>query len=94
MYPKWAKNWEFATRNCNSNIDWEKHLSSEDGKDFYTTVMVAGKPMKIFVATEEVKIKKEKLDISEGPIVQSTGKEEVHGLFESSVSQSNNNLGK
>ena len=43
------------------DIDWEKVLGSEGNKDFYTTVMFKGKPLKVFVATEEVKIKKEKV---------------------------------
>ena len=42
------------------DIDWEKVLASEGNKDFYTTVMYQGKPLKIFVLTEEVKIKKKK----------------------------------
>ena len=38
------------------DIDWKKVLAPEGNKDFYTTVMYQGKPLKIFVTTEEVKI--------------------------------------
>ena len=58
------------------DIDWEKVLGSEGNKDFYTTVMFKGKPLKVFVATEEVKIKKEKVEKVELPIVQPSEKEE------------------
>ena len=58
------------------DIDWEKVLGSEGNKDFYTTVMFNGKPLKVFVTTEEVKIKKEKVEKVELPIAQSSEKEE------------------
>ena len=56
--------------------DLEKVLSSGGNKDFYTNVMVNGKPVKVFVIAKEVQIKKEKDEKSEGPIAQSSGKEE------------------
>ena len=58
------------------DIDWEKVLASEGNKDFYTTIMYQGKPLKILVATEEVKIKKEKSEKIECPIAQSSEKED------------------
>ena len=58
------------------DIDWEKVLASEGNKDFYTTVMYQGKPLKIFVATEEVKIKKEKAEKIEPPVAHSSEKED------------------
>ena len=58
------------------DIDWKKVLGSEGNKDFYTTVMFKGKPLKVFVVTEEVKIKKEKVEKVELLIAQSGEKEE------------------
>ena len=58
------------------DVDWEKVLATEGSKDFYTTVMYKGKPLKVFVATEEVKIKKGKPEKVEPPVAQSSEKEE------------------
>ena len=58
------------------DIDWKKLLGSEGNIDFYTTDMFKGKPLKVFVTTKEVKIKKEKVEKVELPIAQSSEKEE------------------
>ena len=54
------------------DIDWEKVLAAEGNKDFYITVMYKGKPLKVFVATEEVKIKEEKQEKVKLPVTQSS----------------------
>ena len=58
------------------DIDWEKVLASEANKDFYTTVRYQRNPLKIFVATEEVKIKKERAEKIESPVAHSSEKED------------------